>query len=223
MQVRQQCPDPEQRDRNLSGQPLVTMGGGALPLPMPTQPATLTATRVATKATSTFFIGIPLSFTPRDAHFVPRCTVGRPRKPMVHRLRRQRGTSKGTVSLGTQLRGMRSKTCQKAAADRPPGTHHSPSISGLNSSSSALRLDRLLRLRWLTARCPTPVSPGLQPTTAVGGLCSTAKYRGLGPNRVIRARLRLGRSPIHVRSTPIATENSRRTCSSRAGPGGVPS
>ena len=156
MQVRQQCPDPEQRDRNLSGQPLVTMGGGALPLPMPTQPATLTATRVATKATSTFFIGIPLSFTPRDAHFVPRCTVGRPRKPMVHRLRRQWGTSKGTVSLGTQLRGVRSKTCQKAAADRPPGTHHSPSISGLNSSSSALRLDRLLRLRWLTARCPTP-------------------------------------------------------------------
>jgi hypothetical protein len=125
-------------------------------LPMPTQPATLTATRVATKATSTFFIGIPLSFTPRDAHFVPRCTVGRPRKPMVHRLRRQWGTSKGTVSLGTQLRGVRSKTCQKAAADRPPGTHHSPSISGLNSSSSALRLDRLLRLRWLTARCPTP-------------------------------------------------------------------
>src|SRR6516225_6840372 len=46
---------------NLSGQPLVTMGGGALPLPMPTQPATLTAMRVATKATSTFFIGIPLS------------------------------------------------------------------------------------------------------------------------------------------------------------------
>src|SRR6516164_2970631 len=75
---------------------------------------------------------------------------------MVHRLRRQWGTSKGTVSLGTQLRGVRSKTCQKAAADRPPGTHHSPSISGLNSSSSALRLDRLLRLRWLTARRPTP-------------------------------------------------------------------
>jgi len=156
MQVRQQCPDPEQRDRNLSGQPLVTMGGGALPLPMPTQPATLTATRVATKATSTFFIGVPLSFTPRDSHFVPRCTVSRPLNPMVHRLRRQWGTSKGTVSLGTQLRGVRSKTCQKAAANRPPGTHHSPSISGLNSSSSALRLDRLLRLRWLTARCPTP-------------------------------------------------------------------
>ena len=31
MQVRQQCPDPEQRDRNLSGQPLVTMGGGPCP------------------------------------------------------------------------------------------------------------------------------------------------------------------------------------------------
>ena len=85
------------------GQPLVTMGGGALPLPMPTQPETLTATRVATKATSTFFIGVPLSFTPRDSHFVPRCTVSRPLNPMVHRLRRQWGTSKGTVSLGTQL------------------------------------------------------------------------------------------------------------------------
>src|SRR6516164_6761833 len=84
-------------------QPLVTMGGGALPLPMPTQPETLTATRVATKATSTLFIGVPLSFTPRDSHFVPRCTVSRPLNPMVHRLRRQGGTSKGTVSLGTQL------------------------------------------------------------------------------------------------------------------------
>jgi hypothetical protein len=121
-----------------------------LPLPMPTQPATLTATRAATKATSTFFIGIPLSFTPRDAHFVPRCTVGRPRNPMVHRLRRQWGTSKGTVSLGTQLRGVRSKTCQKAAAHR---------------SSSALRIDRLLRLRWLTARCPTPSHQALHGRT----------------------------------------------------------
>src|SRR6516165_4479321 len=46
------------------GQPLVTTGGGPLPLPMPTQPATLTATRVATKANRTFFIGVPLSFTP---------------------------------------------------------------------------------------------------------------------------------------------------------------
>ena len=51
----------KQRDSNLSDQPFVTMGGGALPLPMPTQPATLTATRVATKAMSTFFIGVPLS------------------------------------------------------------------------------------------------------------------------------------------------------------------
>jgi hypothetical protein len=51
----------KQRDSNLSDQPFVTMGGGALPLPMPTQPATPTATRVATKAMSTFFIGVPLS------------------------------------------------------------------------------------------------------------------------------------------------------------------
>jgi len=32
MQARQQCPDPEQRDGNVSGQPLVTMGGGGLAL-----------------------------------------------------------------------------------------------------------------------------------------------------------------------------------------------
>src|SRR5215471_874011 len=31
-------------------------------------------------------------------------------KPMVHRLQRRWGTSKETVSLGTQLRGVRSKT-----------------------------------------------------------------------------------------------------------------
>src|SRR5262249_24096291 len=48
------------------------------------------------------------------------------------------------------------KPARKRQPNRPPGTHHSPSISGLNSSSSARRLDRLLRLRWLTARCPTP-------------------------------------------------------------------
>ena len=97
------------------GQPLVTTGGGPLPLPMPTQPATLTATRVATKANRTFFIGVPLSFTPCDSHFVPRCTVGRPAEPNGSPAPRQCGTSKGTVSLGTQLRGVRSKTCQRAA------------------------------------------------------------------------------------------------------------
>ena len=86
------------------GQPLVTTGGGALPLPMPTQPETLTATRVATKANSTFFIGVPLFFHAHARHtFVLRCTVSRLLNPMVHRLRRQWGTSKGTVSLGTQL------------------------------------------------------------------------------------------------------------------------
>jgi|SRR6516165_1370418 len=36
--------------------------------------------------------------------------VGRPPKPMVHRLRGRWCTSKGTVSLGTQLGGVRSKT-----------------------------------------------------------------------------------------------------------------
>jgi hypothetical protein len=91
-----------------------------LPLPTPTQPATLTATRIATKATSTLFIGIPLSFAPRDAHFVPRCTVGRPPKPMVHQLRRQWGTSKGTVSLGTQLRGGRRVGCKSKVLIHTP-------------------------------------------------------------------------------------------------------
>ena len=67
------------------GQPLVTMGGGALPLPMPTQPETLTATRVATKANSTFFIGVPLFFHAHARHtFVLRCTVSRLPNPMVH-------------------------------------------------------------------------------------------------------------------------------------------
>src|SRR6516225_3735904 len=97
------------------GQPLVTTGGGPLPLPMPTQPATLTATRVATKANRTFFIGVPLSFTPCDSHFVPRCTVGRPAEPNGSPAPETVRHLKGTVSLGTQLRGVRSKTCQRAA------------------------------------------------------------------------------------------------------------
>src|SRR6516162_10005431 len=57
------------------GQPLVTMGGGALPLPMPTQPETLTATRVATKANSTFFIGVP--FLSRPTRFTLRASLHR--------------------------------------------------------------------------------------------------------------------------------------------------
>src|SRR5215212_3506444 len=48
------------RDRVGSVQPLVTTGGGALPLPRPAQPATLTATRVASKAARTLVIGYPL-------------------------------------------------------------------------------------------------------------------------------------------------------------------
>jgi hypothetical protein len=47
------------RGSNASGQPFVTTGGGALPLPKPAQPETLTATRVATKANTSFFIGAP--------------------------------------------------------------------------------------------------------------------------------------------------------------------
>jgi hypothetical protein len=103
-----------------SGQPLVTMGGGALPLPMPTQPETLTATRVATKANSTFFIGVPLSFTPAIHTSCLAAPLVAPLNPMVHRLRRQCGTSKGTVSLGTQLRGGRSKTCPPLRGDGGP-------------------------------------------------------------------------------------------------------
>src|SRR5436305_10077656 len=46
---------------SFSDQPFVTIGGGALPLPlpMPTHPETLAATRVATSAIRTFFIVIP--------------------------------------------------------------------------------------------------------------------------------------------------------------------
>ena len=90
-------------DSNFSGQPFVTIGGGAFPLPRPAQPETLTATRVAIKAMSTLFIGSSPFYTPRDAHFVPRCTVGRPLPSMVHCLRGRWATSKGIVSWGTQL------------------------------------------------------------------------------------------------------------------------
>jgi hypothetical protein len=47
--------------RSASDQPLVTIGG-ALPLPTPTQPETLTATSVATSANRSFFIGIPSGY-----------------------------------------------------------------------------------------------------------------------------------------------------------------
>jgi hypothetical protein len=42
-------------------------------------------------------------FTPRDAHFVPHCTVSCPPQSMVHRLGKEWGTSNRTVSFGTQL------------------------------------------------------------------------------------------------------------------------
>jgi hypothetical protein len=48
----------------VSDQPFVTTGGGALPLPTPTQPDTLTATRVATSANRSFFIAIPYVAAP---------------------------------------------------------------------------------------------------------------------------------------------------------------
>src|SRR4029077_2614513 len=47
-----------------SDQPFVTTGGGALPLPTPTQPDTLTATRVASSANRSFFIAIPYVAAP---------------------------------------------------------------------------------------------------------------------------------------------------------------
>src|SRR6516164_9953416 len=127
MQVRQQCPDPEQRDRKLIRSTLGHDGRGSLALADAGAASNAYRNESRDQSDEYFFHWNSPSFTPRDAHFVPRCTVGRPLKPMVHRLRRQWGTSKGTVSLGTQLRGVRSKTCRKAAADRPPGTHHSPS------------------------------------------------------------------------------------------------
>ena len=82
---------PGAMDSDLSGQPFVTIGGGALPLPMPTHPATLTATRVATKATSTFFIGIPLS----SRHAIHTSCLAAPLvarfPPIVHRLQHFEG------------------------------------------------------------------------------------------------------------------------------------
>src|SRR3974390_2723468 len=80
------------------------MGGGALPWPMPTQPATLTATRVATKAMSTFFIGVPLSSRHAmhtsylAAPLVARC------RHCVHCLRRRWGTLEGDCVLGDTVR-----------------------------------------------------------------------------------------------------------------------
>jgi hypothetical protein len=47
-----------------------------LPLPIPAQPETLTATTVATKATNSFFIGVPLC-SRQAMHFVRRSNVGR--------------------------------------------------------------------------------------------------------------------------------------------------
>ena len=61
--------------------------------------------------------------------FVLRCTVSRPLNPIVHRLRRQWGTSKGTVSLRTQLRGLRSKTSgEQELLSRPGGNGTGPTI-----------------------------------------------------------------------------------------------
>jgi len=61
--------------------------------------------------------------------FVLRCTVSRPLNPIVHRLRRQWGTSKGTVSLRTQLRGVRSKTSgEQELLSRPGGNGTGPTI-----------------------------------------------------------------------------------------------
>ena len=99
---------PEQRGMR---QPFVTTGGGALPfpLPMPAQPATLTATRVATKAMSTFFIGVPL-FSRHAMHtsclaalLVARC------RQCVHCLRRQRALQTGLCPRGHSLAPVSSK------------------------------------------------------------------------------------------------------------------
>ena len=99
------CANNVQIRSNGIRQPFVTTGGGALPLPLPipAQPATLTATRVATNAMSTFFIGVPLS----SRHAMHTSCLAVPlvarRRQCVHCLRRQWGTSKETVSLGTHL------------------------------------------------------------------------------------------------------------------------
>jgi hypothetical protein len=148
------------RINNFSSQPFVTIGGGALPLPlpMPAQPATLTATRVATKAMSTFFIGSPF-FTPRDAHLVPRYPVGRPpalnaftasgdSRPLRRRLcpwghSRPRGKA---VSSGHRSVSRRSPPGQRSPKNRSsPGEcatgaawRSSPTMSDIASDPSTL-------------------------------------------------------------------------------------
>jgi hypothetical protein len=57
-QVRQHAHIRKHRGSNVSDQPFVTTGG-ALPLPTPAQPETLTATSVATRTNNSFFIGAP--------------------------------------------------------------------------------------------------------------------------------------------------------------------
>jgi len=104
MQVRQQCPDPEQRDRKLIRSTFGHDGRGSLAL------ADADAARDAHRDESCnqskqYFLHWSSPFFHAHARhtFVLRCTVSRLLNPMVHRLRRQWGTSKGTVSLGTQL------------------------------------------------------------------------------------------------------------------------
>ena len=87
-----------------------------MPLPMPTQPATLTAMRVATKATSTFFIGVPLS-SRHTMHtsclaipLVARC------RRCVHCLRRQWGTLEGDCVLGDTVRARQASSSYSATA-----------------------------------------------------------------------------------------------------------
>jgi hypothetical protein len=156
MQVRQQCPDPEQRDRNLSVQPLVTMGGGPFPCRCRRSQQRLPQRESRPKRRILFSLEFP--FLSRHAMHTS-CLAA----PLVARGSQwftgsgdSGALQRGLCPWGHSYAACAAKPARKAAADRPPGTHHSPSISGLNSSSSALRLDRLLRLRWLTARWPTP-------------------------------------------------------------------
>jgi hypothetical protein len=169
---------------NLSDQPFVTMGGGALPLPMPTQPETLTATRVATKAMSTFLHWSSPFFTPRDAHFVPRCTIGRPLPSMVHRFRRQWGTSKETVSLGTQLGARYSfAACFSAGSSARCSARPSTTLA-TKSAVAILRLD--VRNWWkLTSGGAFKFHrPGLNPRLTLhpaGTAALSSKGRRTGP------------------------------------------
>jgi hypothetical protein len=126
-----------------------------LPLPMPAQPATLTATRVATKAMSTFFIGSPF-FTPRDAHLVPRYPVGRPLPSMRSLPPETAGHFEGDCVLGDTV---------------GPAVRRFPPVTGRSAGDH----------HPVNAALKTEAAPGSAPLELLGGV--VPRCRTLHPTR----------------------------------------